>query len=110
MNCVVCDKPLTGGIDTFGPIDAPLCQTHFFEDPEPTRLTGTASAAIAFLRAEINRCEMEIYDKRIDLEDIEGEIGTLEAERDKYEVELKRLETPQPQKVSGPYLLWQQAG
>lgn len=37
MNCVVCDKPLTGGLDTFGPQGQEVCQEHWLEkgdDPD----------------------------------------------------------------------------
>jgi hypothetical protein len=29
MNCVVCSKPLTGNIDTFGPIGVEMCQSCY---------------------------------------------------------------------------------
>lgn len=31
MNCVVCGKPLTGGVDTFGEPDAPMCWGDWFD-------------------------------------------------------------------------------
>jgi hypothetical protein len=30
-NCSVCDKELTGGLDTFGLPQAPLCWNHFWK-------------------------------------------------------------------------------
>jgi len=31
VNCVVCQKVLLGGIDTFGSYDMPMCWEHFSE-------------------------------------------------------------------------------
>lgn len=30
VNCTICQTPLTGGIDTFGDIDQPMCQDDYF--------------------------------------------------------------------------------
>lgn len=27
LKCVICERPLTGGIDTYGPLEAPSCIT-----------------------------------------------------------------------------------
>lgn len=37
MRCTVCECPLKGGTDTFGPVNSPLCMSCFFElgDNEP---------------------------------------------------------------------------
>ena len=37
MKCCKCEKELTGGSDTYGPIDRPLCQSCNFQELEKPR-------------------------------------------------------------------------
>lgn len=96
MNCVLCGKPLSGGTDTFGPIDAPAClDDHWFlETPDPKQdgLSGVAVKDIAYLESEIARVNGELYDKRCDLSELEAEIDGLEDEERDYQRQLNDLQ------------------
>lgn len=46
FRCTACGKELTGGLDTYGDVDVPLCQEHYFEHVRD----DTASAHASMLR------------------------------------------------------------
>ena len=32
MNCLLCNRELSGGLDTFGTLEAPLCQSCWYKE------------------------------------------------------------------------------
>lgn len=89
MNCSVCDKPLTGGIDTFGELGTELCMEHFFAPPPPTE----DDLRIAELNDELDALADEI-------EDLEDQLRQLKDDQYDKEKELDRLQpAPKPTKV-----------
>jgi uncharacterized Zn finger protein (UPF0148 family) len=89
LSCTHCGTPLTGGLDTFGEIDAPMCQKHFFAHPPPTE----DDLRIAELNDELDG----IYDE---IEDLEEQLSDLRNQEWKLQDELKLYQPVQkPTKV-----------
>lgn len=37
MNCSLCNRKLSGGLDTFGTLEVPLCQTCWYKEGDKQR-------------------------------------------------------------------------
>lgn len=85
MNCTVCGTQLTGGLDTYGDIDAPVCMEHFFAPPAPTE----DEAAIAELEEELDDLDEEI-------QELEGQLDDLKSRVWRKEQELEKLRPAKP--------------
>ena len=98
MNCQLCDKSLSGGIDTFGEVGAELCLGCYF---------GVSDAALERqadalrqreiedekreLRNRIASLNSEIYELRSDIEELQGDLAIAEEEREQLTDQLEEL-------------------
>ncbi len=76
MKCSVCENDLTGGLDTYGTIQEPLCWDCFSKG-EPDH--------------EYQKLIDEEKELKEELEDIEGKIETLEGEAGEFQFELYKV-------------------
>lgn len=92
--CAVCGTSLTGGLDTYGDVGAEVCQEHYLNPPdaEPDPLLKAEhDDAVRELERQIEDINIDLFEKRGDLEDLQGEIAVLESERSALQDQLDDL-------------------
>lgn len=94
INCVICDRPLSGGIDTFGDIDAPCCQTDFFELTQEESFPSIGDQVKGDLKdveRELRKCRNQIDSIEDDISELERGLDELRDDETKLNEEYMRL-------------------
>jgi len=82
LMCVVCGKPLNGGIDTFGEITTPMCESDWYaiEFRERKRIDeerASVEGKIAVLQGEIAAYEYRLQEREpgeVEREVLQGDV------------------------------------
>lgn len=77
LRCTVCQKLLTGGIDTFGSVGDERCREHWLDDPILLLVTPLEDE-LSDLNERLSDLENERFDLDIQISDIEASIERLE--------------------------------
>lgn len=90
--CFVCEKPLTGSLDTFGDKDRPVCQSCFLSCAQTEEeAEQEETRRIMALHGELEELQFDLSELCFEIKQLEPQLKALRKEQKEKQIRLKEI-------------------